>query len=145
MVHFCTTFLFSFIKITKSLPACQITLSNYLFQKLENFIQYCSFEFWWLTFWHNCNEVLQAKIRRVSGVYRKQIDRKLQNVTQRGVGQLSMTWTMDVFLEPVLLFFWIKRKYKYKTLKNFSSKNTFPQSPKITKNAVPNAMAIDLS
>ena len=100
---------------------------------MENFIQYCSVEFWWLTFWHNYNEVLQTKIWRISGVYSKPIDRKLQNVTQRGVGQLSMTGTMDVFLEPVLLFFWIKRKYKSKMLKNFSSKNTFPQSPKITK------------
>ena len=49
---------------------------------------------------------------------------------------------MEVFLEPVLLFFELK---KNKIFENFSSKNKFPQSSNRSKKTVPNTMAMDPS
>ena len=74
-------------------------------------ISYTSLEFWWLTFYHNCNEILQAKIRPFNSnerVYRKPIDRRFKTLPNEVSGSFLRLTTPELwtfFLEPVLPFF----------------------------------------
>ena len=88
-------------------------------------ISYTSHEFWWLTFSHNCNEVLQAKIRPF----------KWEGISNEGSGSFLRLTTTELwkFSRTSSAVCWIKRKHSYKILKKFSSKNKFPQSPKSNK------------
>ena len=62
-------------------------------------------------------------------MHEKPIDRRLKTLHNEGSGSFLGPTVMKVFLEPILLFSWIKRNHKHKILKHFLSKNKFPQFP----------------
>ena len=140
-----STFLFSSIIIIQLLSAGLRKELNLLpvSERRKSHTLVLNFGGW--TFWHNCNQILQTKIRSFK---RERIlltnRQEFKNVTQRGVGQRSATnyiWVMKGFLEPALLFYGWKGNIKIRFWKKFCQKTSFHSLQKVPKSKVPNIMA----